>query len=488
MSLTDRPDEEALVDDEHISRNRKAFTKQRLRSYLKNALTREAWNGAPWLVKKTLADEYKINTQVPFKITQEYQQAQRRAVLAAKKSQFEGVLMNLPPTQGKLPVLKPKGRKNGRVNSEQFAIDEYQRALEAHPEFRHLVSGGQQVHFARVKGQAGFMIPQGDFLPLAAKPSGAVKPPPPPPPPKYPIEDLELAPSHGSIRPPFKYLSQDLPFSQPRNEAAAETGIRMAAVGPLLETWMTLNVFCQVLQLDSFTFDDYVDALTFTVEDLHCELLIEIHCALLKRLVNDVNDKNGQVHISLPEMQYSDSEASSFVATNSSPPSPEPEAAAAPARSTRSSLRKSGVDDLKNGAQDNPSSAPPLKLHRANDIDQYVKSYDWKARLRKRDLGDGKWIVIIVGLFNQLAADPKHKAICELVLSKLAPPDQEATPATAISQYNSLDINTRVQIVQLLCELVVGTRAIRDYMEDCTRHMTDLRKEKVDFQRSRKAA
>lgn len=487
MSLTDRPDEEALVDDEHISRDRKAFTKQRLRSFLKNALTREAWNGAPWLVKKKLAEEYHIDTQVPFEVTQEHQQAQRKAVLAAKKSQFEGLLMDFSPTQGKLPVLKPKSRKNGRVHSEQFAVDDYQRALEAHPEFRHLVSGGQQVHFARIKGQAGFMIPQGDFLPLAAKPSAATKPPPPLPPPKYPIEDLELPPSRGSHRPSFKYLSPDVPFSRPSLARACENDIRMSSVGHLLETWMTLNVFCQVFQLDSFTFDDYIDALTFSAEGLHCELLVEIHCALLKRLVNDTSDKNGQVQISLPEIRFSESEASSSTAADSTPPTPEPEVLV-PARSTRSSLRKSGVGNLKNDSQENSSLATPVKIHRAGEIDQFVKSYDWKARLRKRDLGDGKWIVIIVGLLNQLAADAREKATCDAILSKLAPPDLEATPETAILQYSFLDVNTRVQIVQLLCKLVVGTRAIRDYMEDCTKHMTDLRKEKVDFQRSRKAA
>ena len=486
VSLTGRPDEEALVDDEHIFRDRRVFTKQRLRSFLKNTLHREAWNGAPWLVKEHIAADYHINTKVPYEITQEHQQAQRKAVLAAKKSRFEGMLMDLPSNHGKLPTLKPKGRKNGRVQSEQFAVDEYQRALEAHPEFQQLVSRGQQVHFARVKGQAGFMVPQGHFMPLAAKPSHAMKPPPPPPPPpKYPIEDLELAPIDAANRPPLKFLSYDNASAhQSTNGEPSEHGIRMASVGCLLETWMTLNVFCQVFELDSFTFDDYIDALNFSAEGLHCELLVEIHCAILKKLVNDINDKNGQVQISLPEAQYSDSEESSLAAPSSEPLSSGPKVLV-PARSTRSSLRKSWLGDA------NPESstiATSLKLHRGAEVDQYVKSYDWKARLRKRDLGDGKWILVIVGLLNQLAGDPQEKPVCDLLLSKLAPPDLEATPETVMSQYTFLEINVRVLIVQLLCKLVIGTRAIRDYMEDCTKHMTDLRKEKVDYQRNRKNA
>ena len=488
VTLTGRPDEEALVDDEHIARDRKVFTKQRLRSFLKNALTREAWNGAPWLVKDKIAEEYGIDTKVPYEVTQEHQQAQRKAVLAAKKNQFEGTLMDLPPGQTKLPILKPKSRKNGRVHADQFAADDYQRALDAHPEFRQLINGGQQVHFARVKGQAGFMVSQGDFLPLAAKPSSMVKPPPPPPPPKYPIEDLELAPTGESRRPHVKYLSNDIPHSQCIAEAKHSSGspIEMASVGALLETWVTLNVFCQVFQLDSFTFDDYVDALSFRVEGLNCELLVEIHCAVLKKLVNDTNDKNGQVQITLPDLPSTDSEMENSTANSSTPPTPEPEVPV-PARSTRSSLRKSEVIDTLQ-ATNELSISTPTKLHRAAEIDQYAKSYDWKARLRKRDLGDGKWILVIVGLLNQLSGDARDKPLCDQVLSKLAPLDQDAVPETALTQYTLMDINTRVLIVQLLCKHAVGTVAIRDYMEDCTRHMTDLRKEKFDYQRSRKTA
>ncbi|KAK0946622.1 hypothetical protein LTS01_026040, partial [Friedmanniomyces endolithicus] len=37
--------------------------------------------------------------------------------------------------------------------------------------------------------------------------------------------------------------------------------IAMDSVGMLLEIWNTLNVQCEVYVLDSFTFDDFVDAL-----------------------------------------------------------------------------------------------------------------------------------------------------------------------------------------------------------------------------------
>lgn len=52
--------EEALLDHNHITRDRKTFTKQMLRAFIKNNVTRESWNGAPWLVKASIAEEYRI--------------------------------------------------------------------------------------------------------------------------------------------------------------------------------------------------------------------------------------------------------------------------------------------------------------------------------------------------------------------------------------------------------------------------------------------
>ena len=84
VRLIERPDEEALVDGEHIVRDRKIFTKQMLRSFIKNCVTREAWTGAPWLVKPELAVGFRIDTNIPphlqygYKVAGEESTAQSR--------------------------------------------------------------------------------------------------------------------------------------------------------------------------------------------------------------------------------------------------------------------------------------------------------------------------------------------------------------------------------------------------------------------------
>lgn len=488
VCLTDRPSEEALVDDEHIIRDRKTFTKQRLRSFIKNTVTREAWTGAPWTVKTKIADEYRINTEVPNHLRYENQVLARKANTSVKKGEHDGTILHFYPAPSRLPELKPKGQKtksaqqDARSRQEHFI--EYQRALAGNPAFGKIEHPTRPAQFGQYyNGHPGFHI--NGYHPIAAK--GQPKPPPPPAP-KYPIEDLEIPPARdGTVRPAMKYLSQDTPTPNRVSEGGG-SGILMESVGNLLETWDTLNVYCEVYQIDSFTFDDYIEALQFTSDDVQCELLVEIHCAVLKKLVNDVNDKNGQVQVSLPDLVEAESEEESSNHDSSALHTPTPEPEIPLKRTTRSSLAKSEAAEIKESDKETESSTIDLKVHRAAEIDQSTRTYDWKMRLRKRDFSDGKWIVIVVGLLNQLSGNPRLRKSCDDILAGLAPLDQEPTPETAIHNYSCLDINLRVKILQILCMLSLETKAIRLYMEDCNNQMTEYRKEKIELQRARKAA
>ncbi|KAL8988944.1 MAG: hypothetical protein Q9177_002061 [Variospora cf. flavescens] len=484
VSFVNRPDEEAVVHAPHLTRERKTFTKQRLRSFLKKTIEHEAWTGAPWCVKSLIAEEYRITKDIPPHLTYENQMLQRKANLAAKKNDFEGQIVNFHP---ELHPLKPKGSKGKRSAQDAALLNEaYQRALAADPGFSKIPQAIQQQHIEQLLKTSGGLVHRNGFQPIATKAQS--KPPPPPPPPKYPIEDLELTPMRDrATRPALKFLSIDVPKPHSASEEPSH-GILMRSVGPLLETWDTLNVYCEVFQLDSFTFDDYVEALQLTDDTYHCQLLVEIHCAVLKKLVNDVNDKNGQVQVSLPESNLPGNDHNSL-ADDSVLPSPTPEPEVKPAaRTTRSSLAKSEVTELKNGLKNGQLSVREAKIHRAAEMEQSTRSYDWKTRLRKRDFRDGRWVYIIVGLLYQLSGDARRRKSCDDILRQLAPINQEAREETTISQYSLLDINTRVKILEILCMLSLETKAIRNYMEDCNNNMTDFRKERIDMQRKRKAA
>jgi hypothetical protein len=92
----------------------------------------------------------------------------------------------------------------------------------------------------------------------------------------------------------------------------------------------------------------------------------------------------------------------------------------------------------------------------------------------------------MVGLLYQLSKNPRQFEACEPLLKELAPLSMEPTKETARFCYAKLDVNFRIQALQIVCMLTAGTKAIRGYMEDCSEQMTMLRKEKIQWQRDRK--
>ena len=471
VTLPTRTDSEALVDDEHIFRDRKLFSKQMLRSYLKNCLHREAWSGAPWQVKARLAEDFNINTQIPPHLQYEAQVIQRKIVLPKKGERngsitdfFGRALRDLPELKPKGPKAKQTAQETDRIRQERLL--EYQRTMERNPSLtqfpRNIAARKSDPQTLQFINQHPIASPKTPKTVIKEPPQPP--PPPPPAPIKFPREDLENLIS-STKRPTLRFLSDRFADME-----ASTTGL-------LLETWDTLNVYCEVFLLDSFTFDDFLDALNFSAEDgTQSELLVEIHCGILKKLVNSENDQNGKANIALPRMQGSEEDESKTQSKTATPtPEPEPER-----RTTRNSLRKSEAAEALAQAE------LDARVHLGAEIDQSVQGYGWKKRLAKRDFTNGRWIVILVGLLNLYSTIGQHQALCHSILSHLAPPQMKPTEDTAISQYSSLDINNRVKIIQFLCSLSISTQAIRDYMDDCTATMTQFRKEKIEWQRKRK--
>lgn len=497
VSLDNRPTEEAVVDDAHITRDRKIFTKQVLRSFIKKTVTREAWTGAPWLVKPEVAHSFHIDIRVPPHLRHESKTAERKQKAQAQKAglpDYDGMAGVFPTANGsRLPELKPapKSHKSKQQqNQGQTSRSKQPPSLNPAPSNPHPFiqqqpyasifqgppmppQGGQGPHFTT------FQHASYNFPPIASLP------PPPPPPPviKYPIEDLQVAMRPNvPPRPALKFFSQDTPLDigQTQDEG---NGILMKSVGPLLETWDTLSVYCEIFKLDSFTFDDFVEAMQFSSEDYDCELFVEVHCAALKQLVQSEAD-GGKVQVQLPEMEEDDDdEESGAEASRPATPTPEPEAKPA-GRATRSSLAKAEAEALKIEPFSVKEPTPEAKsTHRAAEMQMEI---GWIDRLRKRDFKNGGWQIIMIGLLYQLSKNPKKLESCEVLLKELAPLNMEPTPETARLQYAKLDVNLRVQALQTVCMLTAETKAVRGYMEDCSETMTSYRKEKIGHQRDKK--
>lgn len=509
VSLDGRPTEEAVVDDAHINRDRKVFTKQVLRSFIKKTVTREAWTGAPWLVKPEVAELYHIDTRVPPHLRYESKAAERKQNQAQKKNgpDYDGMVGSFQGNpQPKLPELRPspkshKSKQQQAQAQSQTGKGKKKPALNpapANPNGLRFVNGlplgadgttdpavfdadgrYRNPNAEQQPYKQGALLPP---FPFAAVPTAAPPQPPPPPPVKYPIEDLQLTPKPDAPkRPQLKFFADDIPGNA---KVKDKKGILMKSVGPLLEVWDTLNVYCEVFKLDSFTFDDFVEAMQFSAEDVDCELFVETHCAALKLLVSS-EAEGGKVQVQLPEIDEDSDEEESDEENATPTPTPEPEPQPR-GRATRSSMARAEAEALRQASEAKRSPTPePTVNHQAAEMSS---SIDWIEKLRKRDFKNGGWQIIMVGLLHQLSKNPRYFKACEELLEQLAPLDMEPTQETARQQYARLDVNLRIQALQIVCMLTAETKAIRGYMEECSEQMTSFRKEKIQWQRDRKNA
>ncbi|CAM1510353.1 Fc.00g006880.m01.CDS01 [Cosmosporella sp. VM-42] len=463
---------ETMVTDEHICRDRGVFTKAMLRSFIKKTVIREAWNGAPWLVKHDYAGQYHIDTRVPphlrydTKVLERKQlQAQKRALLPHETNGHANSLHTGPM---RLPELKPAPKGKGKLGHPGNGAKGFKWPLNM------AVHGGNP-----------FSYPAGPYDGAPFQSEHSPPPPPPPPPPKYPIEDLQLEPRNDRKRPPIKYFCKNPPV-QAEDEELLHAKVEMNSVGPLLETWDTLNVFCEVFQLDSFTFDDFVETMCVASEQVPVQLFDEIHCSVLKKLVDSEAD-GGKVRINLPELDEEDSDEEDEDEDASAQPTPEPEPKPS-GRATRSSLAKLEAERLlaEAAAAERESEAAEAETkHRAEDL---MRDYDWIEHLRKRDFTNGGWERIMVGLLHQLSKNERQQQVCEELLYELVPGNEEPTQDTVRQRYAELDINYRVKALQIICMLTTETKALRGYMEECSEIMTKYRKDKIEWQRQRKQA
>lgn len=541
-----------------LMRDRRVYSKIILKQFLRSAVSREPWHGAPWMVKEHLAKRYDIPTKLPDAKT-------REAIVAAKKaanaerianasppanfsnighSQANGVHMpiqvnghgpnnigllpgNLPPPHVNdrpigIPVSAPPYPysgpppfsysgpppyfKNGMPHPSRQPLPHHvQQVINAnqspHPQmnnlpppttaqgplshmpnnlvqqFPHQSSGGLPIdmpfgkNFMRFHALTGALPPNG----------GNSRFPTPPPrfePIKYPIDDLRIRqPRIDVTRPPLKFLSDDVPDGNDKPDDDKKTGILMKSIGPMLTVWETLNVHDGVYQLDSFTIDDFVEAMGFSDEEIECELLVEVHCAVLKQYVTE----SGKLQIELPKMidEEDESDEEEDEEEESKEPTPEPEP---PKRTTRSSLRKSEVAEVVESAR-TPTPEPLKQIHNAAEFDE---DFPWVEWCQERNFRNGGWQAILVGLLHQLSYNPTHKEDCDEILSRLVPPKEKATVESIAANYENLDINLRIVALDIILRLTVTTEAFRQQLQSASEDMTSLRKEKIDFQRKRK--
>jgi hypothetical protein len=518
-----------------------------MKQFLRGAVSRESWNGAPWMVKEHLAKRYGIPTNIPEAKSREAIMAEKKARNAARananhQENPQGMLhgqngtmsnnshgMYPPPQQGHPPFVNYAAHAGApyRPNPGQPMM-QMPPPMNGGPPRQHQPSPyGQPGQFGpphtyQPMPPPHLMVPR-NLPPYATQlanqmpPPGAGGPSGPPgsggtslpinlpfqnnfmqyqtlgPPQntpqqqqqqaplprpfeivKYPIEDLQIKQPRLNPRPLLKFLSDDVPEGVDAPKDENKTGILMKSMGPLLCCWDTLNVHDTIYALDSFTLDDFISAMCFSSEDTECELLAEVHCCILKQIVNE----SGKLQVPLPKIAESD-ESELEESEKSTSPEPEPEP---PVRTTRSSLRKSEANAIVVKPR-TPTPEPPRQIHKAAE---FVANYSWIEECKDRKFREGGWQAMLVGLLYRLSFKPSQKVTCDEILAELVPSDEEPSIESIADHYVDLDVNLRISALETIMRLTVATDIFRDALAASSAEMTRLRKEKIEYQRKRK--
>lgn len=119
-------DRECLVEDTMVRRDRKAFTKQNLKSFLRHSLQRESYTGAPWLVKEPLAIQYRLPMEIPARLLQDAKLLANKVQLSVDFFTPHSYLCN----PANLPQQQMLSAKGPRARKKQMTADEFMNLQE----------------------------------------------------------------------------------------------------------------------------------------------------------------------------------------------------------------------------------------------------------------------------------------------------------------------------------------------------------------------
>ncbi|ORY83904.1 ATP-utilizing chromatin assembly and remodelling N-terminal-domain-containing protein [Protomyces lactucae-debilis] len=228
-----------------------------------------------------------------------------------------------------------------------------------------------------------------------------------------------------------------VPISKTKRPALSPVETELAPVFEhFLEVWAFFNVFNEILILDAFTLDDFRDAL------LHqgpSELVNELYCSLIVALKQGDESPLDAV-ISPPDEALNTADGD--------------------------------VDEI--------ATKQPDVLEAARE-DLVYATGQWRDKLAKQALHEDGFIEILVGLCCELSrADPN--AACGKIVRELAASDGELPDC-----FRSLACTLKVELLYILIDLLLQTPLIRDYMEECSRNLTKVRKERVEANRIKRS-
>lgn len=310
----------------------------------------------------------------------------------------------------------------------------------------------------------------------------------------------------------------------------------LANIEQALECWTFINIYHSPLNIDNFTFDDFIYCMGWNYDQFsevgRCELLDEIWCSLLGAIVsnkiptaselksNKYDDDIYGLEITLPTVdsfinpkleeedddlikgsESEDEHVKSFTDAEENEsdfesnkfkkePSTKVEDLNGKPEIVDDADDEGGEeeddDDEENeetkeeDEKEDDSDDDEPRDHNAYQIMNH-RGVPWHDRLRKRNFKDGNWQTILLGVLSLVDDIPKYEKTINLVFKIMAPIGEPATATTALNQfYSRMDINLRLETLSILCQLLSTSDLVRSHIDKSLEESTHLRRSRLD--------
>lgn len=425
------------VPSKQLSRDRLTFSKSILKRYMRECVQREPIIAAPWVVKPAIAAIFGISGE-----QSEEAEAKNREI-----------------REGKLA----KRRKN--VDEDGVPIAPKRRRAEP----------GERRQPVELKKAL-----------------------------KYPIEDLELDPLTIHDGRTLRRVNQELPPLPPKPKPSRDLLVPAGLFDDFIVAWNMLNVFGKPIGLSTFSLDDFASALYHHTNEPKCVLLAEVHACLTNVIGSDhsrVFGQTGAAPLAFGAVGALD-QAEDGPVTRDSSVAPEAQVAGDvdELASNAEGADEMAVDQNGAGPEDEEFDALIRKgVH-------YSRRWDRSAKLKVAEGREG-WERHMVGALCQrggpIVMDSLPAILRHLFEGADLSPPVAGTSASESAHavvnggkvdnsnpevaYLSLPLEHKLSILNYLCTLALGSKAVRGYIEECETTLTDLRKQRADVNKERKA-
>ncbi|CAD1813571.1 ATP-utilizing chromatin assembly and remodelling N-terminal family protein [Candida parapsilosis] len=532
---------QAIVTGDNIVRDRNHFTKWLIKTFIKLTMSRSHKVGAPWVVKAAYAKQYGIPTTYPEHLRQ---------------------YISSTPT-GEPTYIQPKRRKTEIDTRQEIKIKPKiftpSTPNDAEPTRSASPSGILERKKSKLKEEVKRSSPSVDTLPFRKKfPVHHV--------PVVVLNELENAEATGNehtkamfqqptkktivddltikfdiqnVKPKPKVLTVEMHHedNEMMDDNAEESPTKEAHTIPLkavqeaLQVWVFMNVYHNVLNIDTFTFDDFITSLNYNLNTpkLRSTMVDEIYCALLCKIVSnevpsaknakeaDSNDTIYGLNITIPqeleediveddeddeeekeeekegekgeneievkvkkEKDVSEDEANGDRGSDS-----ETEHKPLKVEDEQSDVENEGNGSIKK--ENRESEEPGANEEQEEEINHSAYEYlnyrgtAWHDRLRKRNFKDGNWQIILVGVLSLVEHVPKYHHVVQMIFESLAPAGGPVSAsALRTNFYEHLDINLKLYALCILTDLLVTSPLVRNYIEESLEQQTSLRRTRLE--------